>query len=646
MPRQIVSAYPAVLDFSGAASNVASVPYVFPTDAFTVTFRYKAKVMGALGIATNMFAANEGWFFMAGSFSAQRQATNDFQIYAYLNAPNNFAGPRRLRFRNLYQPNGDGNWHTRAWVIYVEGGTAKCDEYEDGVKLGNTHLVDYTGDTNIPNGSLSFGKSQTVNFNGLMARVRIYNRRLTASEVAQDHFGRLPYAPDANWRLSEGVGPTIVDSSGNGNNGVLTGGSYSADVPMKARRALNGNLLENGDFEFVPPFVALQTSSGRWVDGTAIGSTTNDLFKVSVGFGNGGGEIGFDSTVKYAGQRALYLHNQPGGYVEARLDASSYYQARGQQLLPNTAYVLAFRMKTELVGGDASGTNDGAFMQYLVASALGSASGSFGTTRVRSATDWTEYSLAFTTGPTAAWGHPEMRLYGHTGTIDTLEMKAWFDNLSLVQANLVSRQLITGPFRQPISNLIRNGDFEFFPALVAPTNVSQQYVDGTAAGSASASQYGAWATVSIGAGGNASFDPTVSHSGKASMKLDLPLITSSAVISQAKSGTSPISADIMEMLPSIQYRLTGWLKTANVPANGAFIDLREYSGARAALTTTSTTKVGGTVDWIQVSATITTTATTRFGQILLRNGTPGNVCTAWFDDLVLTPMVPIDRSAA
>ncbi|MFH0907487.1 MAG: LamG-like jellyroll fold domain-containing protein [bacterium] len=57
-----------------------------------------------------------------------------------------------------------------------------------------------------------------ANFKGLIDEVKIYNRALSTSELAQDYEDR---GLAACWRFDEGTGATAADSSGNGNNGTL-----------------------------------------------------------------------------------------------------------------------------------------------------------------------------------------------------------------------------------------------------------------------------------------------------------------------------------------------------------------------------------------------------------------------------------------
>ena len=176
-PTWVAGKYGSALNFLNGAANYTSVPFTFSTTNFTVSFWYKTSA--TLGNA-------EGWFGQSGSFAYERQGMNNVEVYAYLNAPNDYAsGLRRLRFNVLTQTNTDNNWHHRVLVIYVQSGTAHADEYQDGVYL-QTRGVDYTGDSATPSGNLRIGDTVSGgnSFNGSMDDVRIYNNRsLTAAEI-------------------------------------------------------------------------------------------------------------------------------------------------------------------------------------------------------------------------------------------------------------------------------------------------------------------------------------------------------------------------------------------------------------------------------------------------------------------------------
>jgi hypothetical protein len=117
----------------------------------------------------------------------------------------------------------DGKWHHWAFTF---NGTSPASLYLDGVQVN----------TVTPNSSWSFN-SQSVrlgipmdsywgDFSGSLDDIRIYNRVLSAAEVATLHSYHI--SPPSSglagwWKFDESSGSAAADSSGNGLTGTLTG---------------------------------------------------------------------------------------------------------------------------------------------------------------------------------------------------------------------------------------------------------------------------------------------------------------------------------------------------------------------------------------------------------------------------------------
>jgi hypothetical protein len=462
MARLAVREGGTALSFAPQSTNLVSIPYVFPTDAFTYTFWYKQK---------GRVQDNDTFWNMVGGFAGFKQSTNDFQIYAYLNAPNDFAGLRRLRFRSFSllgtnppstsaSQGFSSSWHQRAYVVYVSGGFAKIDEYEDGVKIGATHSVDYNGDSTTPSGNFVVGNStggSSTATNAIFDDVRIFNTQLTAAQVLSLYqTGLNPVAPGGWWPFDEQSGTVAIDSSGNGNNGTITGASYTPDVFMKARtvvpatgdprlmrKVVGGNLIFNGDFGYAPTFTAVTTTDGRWVDGTAAGSTTNDSFGWAAHIG-GSGAISFDPTIGPTGKPSIKLSvTGIGSFLSTGRGLSGSVASLvkyGIEVLPSTSYTFTYLMKTNYVSGSATNGAAGVLIEY---SGSGSALSSRTGTSVNTTTGWTQYTVTFTTTATTRWLQSDSRIYGHQGT-GTLIMDAWLSDLALTPTINTSRALATG----------------------------------------------------------------------------------------------------------------------------------------------------------------------------------------------------------
>lgn len=191
-----------------------------------------------------------------------------------------------------------------------------------------------------------------------------------------------------------------------------------------------------------------------------------------------------------------------------------------------------------------------------------------------------------------------------------------------------------------LENPVFNGDLVLYPSFTAATTTAGRWIDGTAAGS-TANDFWNWAIPALGvtAPGSAQFDSSVFYSGsifasQRSLKLSTNSALGAITVCNSLDASSPAASRYLTpLLPSTAYVITAMVKTSNCATNSAFIDLREFTGALASVTTTSSNKLSGTNDWTEVSISVTTNATTRFGLILLRNNVTGNTSDAWFTDI-------------
>lgn len=190
------------------------------------------------------------------------------------------------------------------------------------------------------------------------------------------------------------------------------------------------NLVYNGNQEIAPVLVAPQTTSNRWVDGTATGSTTPTIYKLFSGI-SGNATVNFDTTEFYSSSKSVKLATTGiGSFIECRTDNSGYNTSNtyGIILLPNTSYTLSYWMKTNLTSGNS---NNGAALTILRANAAGTSISENSGSDIKTTTDWTKYTINFISGPTEVLAHLEYRIYGHNGA-GNLIMQAWFDDVRLV----------------------------------------------------------------------------------------------------------------------------------------------------------------------------------------------------------------------
>lgn len=318
--------------------------------------------------------------------------------------------------------------------------------YLDGAQVG-THTQSATGTINGLGGSYIGNRSLGDRaFWGGISQVLVYNRVLSPTEVLSDLKGN--YSTNGLvgwWNLTEGAGTTAYDTSGNGNNGTITAGTYTSDVPSKARQLVGGNLVYNGNFEFAPPTnVAYNGASGRWIDGTPSGTTTNPLFGwAEWNHITTNNLILFDSSNSHSGIYALKVSTTGTGsqMVAATIPLTS---SLGQvpssiPVLPNTSYTLTFWMKTNYVSG---ASNDGAYINIVEYNGSGATGASHQSTKVQITTGWAQYTVTFTTASTAAYLALQPQVSGQSG-LGTLIMDAWFDDIFLQQTTPPTRGLVT-----------------------------------------------------------------------------------------------------------------------------------------------------------------------------------------------------------
>lgn len=193
-------------------------------------------------------------------------------------------------------------------------------------------------------------------------------------------------------------------------------------------------------------------------------------------------------------------------------------------------------------------------------------------------------------------------------------------------------------------NLVVNGDFENAPSFTAATTTNAVWIDGTAGGSATNSQFG-WGTNRAGSFA-AQFDNTVFNSGSESMKLSTTA-TASSIEARPLIGTlslTLLNGGAIPAYSSTQYTLTHYMKTnftSGAATTAAKIQVREYNSAGSLLTTTSspTTGIQTTTNFTLYTKTFTTNASTVYILVVPlvsgNDGTATLIMDAWFDDINL-----------
>jgi hypothetical protein len=128
-----------------------------------------------------------------------------------------------------------GKWYQVILVCDHTNGRARA--FVDGVQVkGWTNVTYGTGDADIVLGNVTTGKSLV----GIADEYRIYGKLFTDQEAYDYYFNDI--VPQDNllgeWLFNEATGTTAYDTSGNGNNGTITGATYTTDVPLIPRSSI------------------------------------------------------------------------------------------------------------------------------------------------------------------------------------------------------------------------------------------------------------------------------------------------------------------------------------------------------------------------------------------------------------------------
>jgi len=246
--------------------------------------------------------------------------------------------------------------------------------------------------------------------------------------------------------LNEGAGTTATDTSGNGNNGTITNGSWSTDTPTGVRTAtgtrtaaevrplVNQNLVYNGDFSIAPAVNVPQTTAYRWLDGTATGIVSAGItdFTGKI-YGiyywdrtSGAGSIMIDTTERMNGKNSLKISPSTAGTANTA-SIGAFFVGQYISVLPNTSYTLTGWMKTNYISGDS--VSGARFYSVLKNGARGDVTTTTHTA-IKTTTDWTFYTRTFTTGATIRFATILMQIAGNSGAA-TLLMDAWFADIVL-----------------------------------------------------------------------------------------------------------------------------------------------------------------------------------------------------------------------
>lgn len=213
---------------------------------------------------------------------------------------------------------------------------------------------------------------------------------------------------------------------------------------MVTRRQTNDNMIRNGDLDNSPPFTAATTTSLRWIDGTAAGSTVDKGYYWGV-VTSAGGSAMFDTSELYQGYTSLKLSTSAsgGGFTECTNYANQPNVTEQVKwaipVSPSTSYTFTVRLKTNYVSGDSTGT------RLDIIEHTGDNTTAVATkaaiTAIKVSQDWTAYTYTWTTAATTRLVRIKPLIYGHQGAA-TLVMDAWYARFRLVPTTAVTRSSV------------------------------------------------------------------------------------------------------------------------------------------------------------------------------------------------------------
>jgi len=421
------------LYFAGASGNKVTVPITPSTSGGSMGFWFKPNYNNYGFSRLVSWAAYSGTY---GGFELSYTNAPVSTLYMAFYGPLNNSGVYHVTSNNF-----DWNswnfcavtWTSTGASIYINNGTSQTFS-------GSTVWTAPTGVT------FTIGV-QTNNNNPYKGNISNFvyadNVQWNAATISAFYQGKIPPNPTVYLPLNEGSQSTAYDISGNGNNGTITSGIYSNDVPFKKRKLVNDNLVYNGDFEYAPSTNTPTNSNQTWIDGTSGGSASNTLF--GWGISNGANSLHanavFDNTVSHSGNWSIRLSTDgtiAGSYVQLNqfISTSNLNNARYIPCTPSTNYLLTGWMKTTYISGTAS--SDGAQLGIYVYNGSQVLLQQIFTTKVNTTTSWTQYQISFTTSSTAYC----LAVNLNNGVTTNLALNAWFDDIVLVPTTTPTRTLI------------------------------------------------------------------------------------------------------------------------------------------------------------------------------------------------------------
>ena len=195
---------------------------------------------------------------------------------------------------------------------------------------------------------------------------------------------------------------------------------------------------------------------------------------------------------------------------------------------------------------------------------------------------------------------------------------------------------------------IKNGDMASQPSFTAPTSTNTRWVDGTAAGSTTDSQYGWYYVNFTETTSDARFSRFHKTKDGYSMHMRTTNATGRVTVETSNDLTNTYAGEkalLFRIKPSTAYKLSCWCKTINAATSSAIFIIHQWDGQYANRTSNSAATMDGDNDWTYRTLNFTSRSTDAFGAIVIGLNVAGNVSEAYYSDIVLEEVSPIDRTA-
>ena len=256
--------------FTNYNLNNSSTSISVMLKAFVSGFGYQGSESYIFG--TPMFAGNND-----RGFRIETKANNTFGIAAGGNSDIVYT----------YSANKQANvWYDIAMVLdqsqdiiflYVDG------VLESQVSISQIGTINNAYNLNI--GAFENGSWLGNLFSGSVDNISIWNTVLTQQEI-QEYINCPPNGNEIGlvgyWNFEEGEGNTAYDLTGNGNDGIINGATYSSDVPEHSCQLINSNGCDSVvtlDLTILDSTTGIDVQehcdSYTWIDGETYTSSNN-----------------------------------------------------------------------------------------------------------------------------------------------------------------------------------------------------------------------------------------------------------------------------------------------------------------------------------------------------------------------------------